>query len=113
MNIAYTAACRLRAGNIYVNTYNDTNAMVPFGGMRQSGFGRENGVAALEAFSQIKSVFVNASKKLDNPFLVPNGINLESFPLLHQFTLHFTTIHPFACDLTIGSDVKRPQNQDR
>uniref|UniRef100_A0A0M3ILC3 Aldedh domain-containing protein n=1 Tax=Ascaris lumbricoides TaxID=6252 RepID=A0A0M3ILC3_ASCLU len=75
MNIAYTAACRLQAGNIYVNTYNDTNAMVPFGGMRQSGFGRENGVAALEAFSQIKSVFVNASKKLDNPFLVPNGIN--------------------------------------
>ncbi|VDM42010.1 unnamed protein product [Toxocara canis] len=72
MNTAYTAVCRLRAGNVYVNTYNDTNTMVPFGGMKQSGFGRENGVAALEAFSQIKSVFINASKKLDNPFAVPS-----------------------------------------
>ncbi|VDK75267.1 unnamed protein product [Anisakis simplex] len=69
MNIAYTAASRLRAGNVYVNTFNDTNPMVPFGGMKQSGFGRENGVAALEAFSQVKSVFVNASKQLDNPFI--------------------------------------------
>lgn len=43
--------------------------MVPFGGMKQSGFGRENGIAALETFSQVKSVFVNASEKLDNPFL--------------------------------------------
>ncbi|VDK66554.1 unnamed protein product [Onchocerca ochengi] len=45
------------------------DAMIPYGGMKQSGFGRENGVAALEAFSQLKSVFVNASEKLDNPFL--------------------------------------------
>ncbi|VDN17583.1 unnamed protein product [Gongylonema pulchrum] len=48
---------------------NSQNSMIPFGGMKQSGFGRENGVAALEAFSQIKSVFVNAANKLNNPFL--------------------------------------------
>ena len=43
--------------------------MVPFGGFDQSGYGRENGKAAIEYYSQIKSVFVNASGKLDNPFL--------------------------------------------
>ncbi|VDO08884.1 unnamed protein product [Brugia timori] len=69
LHLAYSLASKLHAGNIYVNTFNITNAMIPFGGMKQSGFGRENGIAALEAFSQLKSVFVNASEKLDNPFL--------------------------------------------
>ncbi|CAG9532855.1 unnamed protein product [Cercopithifilaria johnstoni] len=69
LHLAYSMASKLHAGNVYVNTFNITNAMIPFGGMKQSGFGRENGVAALEAFSQVKSVFVNASEKLGNPFL--------------------------------------------
>ncbi|VBB31587.1 unnamed protein product [Acanthocheilonema viteae] len=69
LHLAYSMASKLHAGNIYVNTFNITNPMIPFGGMKQSGFGRENGIAALEAFSQVKSVFVNASEKLDNPFL--------------------------------------------
>ena len=43
--------------------------MVPFGGMKQSGFGRENGVAAIEAFSQLRSVFVNVASELKNPFI--------------------------------------------
>lgn len=50
-------------------SYYISDSMIPFGGMKQSGFGRENGVAALEAFSQVKSVFVNASNKLNNPFV--------------------------------------------
>uniref|UniRef100_A0A0R3RVF2 Aldedh domain-containing protein n=1 Tax=Elaeophora elaphi TaxID=1147741 RepID=A0A0R3RVF2_9BILA len=69
LHLAYSMASKLNAGNVYVNTFNITNAMIPFGGMKQSGFGRENGIAALEAFSQVKSVFVNASEKLENPFL--------------------------------------------
>ncbi|MCP9257640.1 NAD/NADP-dependent betaine aldehyde dehydrogenase [Dirofilaria immitis] len=69
LHLAYSLASKLHAGNVYVNTFNSTNAMIPFGGMKQSGFGRENGTAALETFSQLKSVFVNASEKLDNPFL--------------------------------------------
>uniref|UniRef100_A0A915PX81 Aldehyde dehydrogenase domain-containing protein n=1 Tax=Setaria digitata TaxID=48799 RepID=A0A915PX81_9BILA len=68
LHLAYSLASKLNAGNIYINTFNITNSMIPFGGMKQSGFGRENGVAALEAFSQWKSIFVNASEKLDNPF---------------------------------------------
>ncbi|VDN02023.1 unnamed protein product [Thelazia callipaeda] len=69
LHLAYSIASKLQAGNVYINTFNDTNPMIPFGGMKQSGFGRENGIAALEVFSQSKSVFVNASDKLVDPFL--------------------------------------------
>ncbi|GMS87448.1 hypothetical protein PENTCL1PPCAC_9623, partial [Pristionchus entomophagus] len=65
---AHKLAARLHAGNVYVNTYNDVSPFVPFGGYGQSGFGRENGVAALEHYTQTKSVFVNTDEKLTNPF---------------------------------------------
>uniref|UniRef100_A0A7E4UTC3 Aldedh domain-containing protein n=1 Tax=Panagrellus redivivus TaxID=6233 RepID=A0A7E4UTC3_PANRE len=65
---AHTFINKLHAGNVYVNTYNDVSPAVPFGGYGQSGYGRENGKAAVEHYSQIKSVFINASGKLDNPF---------------------------------------------
>uniref|UniRef100_A0A0K0G1K8 Aldehyde dehydrogenase family 1 member A3 (inferred by orthology to a human protein) n=1 Tax=Strongyloides venezuelensis TaxID=75913 RepID=A0A0K0G1K8_STRVS len=58
----------LIAGNVYVNTYNDTAPQLPFGGMKQSGYGREQGHAAIDAFSQIKSVYLNTSGKVTNPF---------------------------------------------
>uniref|UniRef100_A0AAF5D5U0 RRM domain-containing protein n=1 Tax=Strongyloides stercoralis TaxID=6248 RepID=A0AAF5D5U0_STRER len=58
----------LVAGNVYVNTYNDTAPQLPFGGMKQSGYGREQGHAAIEAFSQIKSVYLNTSGEVSNPF---------------------------------------------
>ncbi|VDL74564.1 unnamed protein product [Nippostrongylus brasiliensis] len=66
---AHRIADRLQAGNVYVNTYNDVSPFVPFGGYGDAGFGRENGVAALEHYSQIKSVFVSTAPKLDNPFV--------------------------------------------
>lgn len=59
---------KLVAGTVYVNTFNDTSPFVPFGGYKQSGYGRENGRAAIEYYSQIKSVYVNASGNLANPF---------------------------------------------
>ncbi|CAD5224849.1 unnamed protein product [Bursaphelenchus okinawaensis] len=65
---AHSFANRLTAGNVYVNTFNDVSPWVPFGGYNQSGYGRENGQAAIEYYSQIKSVFMNVSGKLDNPF---------------------------------------------
>uniref|UniRef100_W6NCD6 Lipase and Aldehyde dehydrogenase domain containing protein n=1 Tax=Haemonchus contortus TaxID=6289 RepID=W6NCD6_HAECO len=65
---AHRVADRLHAGNVYVNTYNDVSPFVPFGGYGDSGFGRENGIAALEHYSQIKSVFVSIASKLENPF---------------------------------------------
>ncbi|VDM79605.1 unnamed protein product [Strongylus vulgaris] len=59
---------RLHAGNVYVNTFNDVSPFVPFGGYGDSGFGRENGTAAIEHYTQIKSVFVSTVTTLPNPF---------------------------------------------
>jgi aldehyde dehydrogenase (NAD+) len=59
----------MNAGNIYINSYNDVHPNVPFGGFNQSGYGRENGEAAIWNYTQIKSVYVNTSDRLDNPFL--------------------------------------------
>ncbi|MXN65945.1 betaine-aldehyde dehydrogenase [Stappia sp. GBMRC 2046] len=48
----------LHAGTCWINTYNLTPIEMPFGGYKHSGFGRENGHAAIEHYSQIKSVYV-------------------------------------------------------
>lgn len=66
---AHEFATKINAGNIYVNTYNDVHPNVPFGGFGQSGYGRENGEAAISNYTQIKSVFLNVSQKLENPFV--------------------------------------------
>ncbi|KAJ1348045.1 hypothetical protein KIN20_003257 [Parelaphostrongylus tenuis] len=65
---AHRVVDRLHAGTVYVNTFNDVSPFVPFGGFKDSGFGRENGKAAIEHYTQIKSVFVSVAPKLDNPF---------------------------------------------
>lgn len=48
----------LQAGTCWINTYNLAPVELPFGGFRQSGIGRENSMAALMHYSQIKSVYV-------------------------------------------------------
>jgi betaine-aldehyde dehydrogenase len=48
----------LEAGSCWINTYNLTPVEAPFGGMKASGVGRENSAAALNHYSQIKSVYV-------------------------------------------------------
>ena len=48
----------LEAGSCYINTFNMAPAEVPFGGFKGSGVGRENGTAALEFYSQSKTVYV-------------------------------------------------------
>jgi len=56
---AHRLARDLRAGTIWINTYNAFDAASPFGGFKQSGFGRELGVHALESYTQVKSVWIN------------------------------------------------------
>ena len=56
---AHYVARRLQAGTVWVNTYNIYDTAVPFGGYKQSGFGREMSVHALEHYTQIKSVWVD------------------------------------------------------
>ena len=48
----------LEAGSVWINQYNLTPVEVPFGGVKGSGVGRENSRAALEAYSQLKTVYV-------------------------------------------------------
>jgi phenylacetaldehyde dehydrogenase len=52
-------AQRLKAGTVWINCYNVFDAAAPFGGYKQSGFGREMGKAALELYTQIKTVWTN------------------------------------------------------
>ena len=49
---------QLQAGSCFLNSYNDAPVEVPFGGVKASGVGRENSKAAIEHYSQLKSVFV-------------------------------------------------------
>ncbi len=49
----------LKAGTVWVNTYNLYDPGLPFGGYKQSGFGRERGHCALEEYTQVKSVWVD------------------------------------------------------
>jgi betaine-aldehyde dehydrogenase len=49
---------RLEAGTCWINHYNVTPIELPFGGVKRSGLGRENGKAAIEHYSQLKSVYV-------------------------------------------------------
>lgn len=56
---AHALASRIRAGTVWINTYNRFDAASPYGGYKQSGFGRENGRAVLDELTQLKSVWVN------------------------------------------------------
>ncbi len=51
-------AAALQAGTTWINTYNLTPVEAPFGGVKLSGIGRENSAAAIEHYSQLKSVYV-------------------------------------------------------
>jgi acyl-CoA reductase-like NAD-dependent aldehyde dehydrogenase len=44
----------LKAGTVWVNCYNVFDDAVPFGGYKDSGFGRDKGQEALEAYSQVR-----------------------------------------------------------
>ena len=52
-------AKRARAGTVWINTYGYTDVRLPWGGERDSGFGREHGTAAIENFTEPKAVWVN------------------------------------------------------
>jgi acyl-CoA reductase-like NAD-dependent aldehyde dehydrogenase len=58
---AIRAAKALKAGTVWVNAYNFYDPGLPFGGYKESGFGRERGHYALEEYTQVKSVWVDLS----------------------------------------------------
>jgi acyl-CoA reductase-like NAD-dependent aldehyde dehydrogenase len=56
---AHGLSRRLRAGTVWINTYGLMDAALPFGGFKQSGFGRELGMHALQHYTEVKAVWVN------------------------------------------------------
>jgi aldehyde dehydrogenase (NAD+) len=65
---AHRVCARLRAGTVWINTYRRTSYAVPFGGVRQSGLGRENGAAAVEEYTEVKSVWIDSGSGIADPF---------------------------------------------
>lgn len=58
----------LQVGTVWINTYRALSYMMPFGGVKRSGLGRENGLDAIKEFMHAKSVWINTSAKAVNPF---------------------------------------------
>jgi betaine-aldehyde dehydrogenase len=64
---AHRVIAQLQAGTCWINHYNITPVELPFGGVKMSGLGRENGRAAIEHYTQLKSVYV-AMADIDAPY---------------------------------------------
>jgi aldehyde dehydrogenase (NAD+) len=67
---AHRVARRLHAGTVWINTYRAITYNSPFGGYKESGFGRANGAEAVEAFLQTKSVWCELSEDVQDPFVM-------------------------------------------
>jgi len=60
---AFAIANRVRAGTVWVNCYNTFDPAAPFGGYKFSGHGRENGREALDAYTEVKTVWIDLGKQ--------------------------------------------------
>ncbi len=58
---AHAMAASLKAGSVWVNTYNQFDPAAPFGGFKQSGYGRDNGHEGIEKYLQTKAVWINTA----------------------------------------------------
>jgi aldehyde dehydrogenase (NAD+) len=61
---------RIQAGTVWVNAYRVVSYMAPFGGVKSSGMGRENGLRTIYEFLETKSVFINTVTREGNPFVM-------------------------------------------
>jgi len=62
VNVAHSAARRLRAGVVWVNTFDAGDIASPFGGFKQSGFGRDKSIHALDKFTDLKAIWIQLKK---------------------------------------------------
>ncbi|MBM2615743.1 aldehyde dehydrogenase [Actinoplanes sp. LDG1-06] len=65
---AHRVAAKIRAGTVWINAYRVVAPGMPFGGYGISGIGRENGLAAVEEYLETKSVYVELTGELRDPF---------------------------------------------
>jgi gamma-glutamyl-gamma-aminobutyraldehyde dehydrogenase len=57
MNVAHRLSSGLRAGTVWINTSDKSSLTTPFGGFRQSGFGRDRSPHAIEKYTGLKTVW--------------------------------------------------------
>ena len=68
---AVRMSAALKAGTVWVNTYRAVSYMMPFGGMKYSGLGRESGIEAIRAYLETKSVWISTAQGApSNPFIM-------------------------------------------
>jgi aldehyde dehydrogenase (NAD+) len=65
---AHRVAAKLRAGTVWVNAYRVLAPNAPFGGFGASGLGRENGIDALNDYTEVKSIWVELTGATRDPF---------------------------------------------
>ncbi|MDV3127255.1 aldehyde dehydrogenase [Mycobacterium sp. 21AC1] len=65
---AHRVAKRLQAGTVWINTYRASAAQAPFGGVKQSGYGRERGTDALLEYTRTKNTMIDLSDSTRDPF---------------------------------------------
>lgn len=70
MGRAFRMAEHIQSGTVWINTYRAISYMSPFGGYKDSGMGRENGIDAINEYLQTKSVWINTGAATGNPFVM-------------------------------------------
>ena len=69
--VALRVSKAVRAGIVFVNTYRLISPIAPFGGFKNSGFGRESGMEAIKDYSNLKTTWINTSKvPIGDPFII-------------------------------------------
>jgi aldehyde dehydrogenase (NAD+) len=65
---AHRVAHALKAGTVWVNSYRTLSFNAPFGGYKESGIGRENGLESLKEYTQLKTIWIELSGDIRDPF---------------------------------------------
>lgn len=66
---AHRLAATIDAGTVWINTYKKLSDLVPFGGVRSSGYGRESGDQAVQTYTRVKSVWTAISEEIVERFV--------------------------------------------
>ena len=67
---AHRVAAQIEAGSVWINTYRFIRWPVPYGGMKQSGWGRENGIEALDSYLETKATAVSLTGQFPNNYAI-------------------------------------------
>ncbi|MGP1615842.1 MAG: aldehyde dehydrogenase family protein, partial [Pollutimonas bauzanensis] len=65
---AMLMADRIRAGTVWINNYRSSSYTTPFGGVKDSGIGREGGIEAVKEYMEPKSVWISSDLPMPSPF---------------------------------------------